>query len=277
MLTSSPRPRNQVLEEILRTLDTGITARSIASTLADPLQVKASASLALKYMKDCKYDRIVVADGECTVGYVDINDLEKLKRERGALVEKCVSTFGPDLLISEETPLPVVLHRLQKQSSLFIVGRDGLNGIVTHADLEKQFMRVYVFGLVSLMEQELGQLMESLSSDVVANAIVSEFERNKFDTTFAEKSSAAVELTPIWYVSLGVKIKLLVQQTHYWQLFGDSPTHARSRLLRIRDLRDKLDHVKPLITSTDSLENLDATLDDLTDVIRILESATLQV
>lgn len=277
MVASSPRLQNQVLEEILRTLDTGITARSIASPLSDALQVKASVSLALKYMRQRKYDRIVVADGEKTVGYVDIGELEKHKGERNALVEKCVFTFAPDLLISEDTPLPVVLHKLHSQSSLFMVSKDGLTGIVTQADLEKQFMRVYAFGLVSLMEQELGQLMESLSANVVANAIVSEFERGKFDTTFAEKSSAAVELAPIYYVSLGVKMKLFVQQTQYWQLLGDSPTNARSRLLRIKDLRDKLDHVKPLITSTDSLENLDAILDDLADVIRILESATLQI
>jgi predicted transcriptional regulator len=276
MLPSSPRLLRQELEEILRTMDTGITARSISSPLSETVQITAQVSLALKYMKDRKFDRIVVLDGQNTVGYVNIEDLEEVKGDRGALVKKCVSTFGPDLLISEETPLPVVLHRLRKQSSLFIVGRDGLSGIVTQADLEKQFMRVYAFSLVSLMEQEMGQLMETLSPSIVANAIVGEFERGKFEATFADKTSADAELAPIYYVSLGVKIKLFVQQTPYWQLLGDSPSTARQRLSHIKELRDKLDHVKPLINPTDNLEILDATIEDLTDVIRKLEAATRQ-
>ena len=276
MLTSSPRPRSQALEEVLQTLDRGITARSISSPLSDALQVKDSASKALKYMEDHKYDRVVVADGETTIGYIDIKNLEKLEYDGDTLLEKCVSTFGPDLLISEETPLPVVLHRLQRESSLFIVGRDGLNAIVTPADLEKQFMRVYAFGLVSLMEQVLGQLMEDLPWDVVAEEIPDESERRTYKAFFKGKESADAELAPICYACLGTKIKLFVKRPENWKLLGDSKRHARFRLMQIQGLRNKLDHVKPLITGHDTLENLDATLDDVTNVIRILESVTEQ-
>jgi|GEM_PF-6893902 len=276
MLTSSPSPRKEVLDELLQTLDSGITARSIASPLSPALQVKDSTSKALKYMEEHKYDRVVVADGDSTIGYVDIKNLEKLEGDGDTLVEKFVSTFEPDLLISEETPLPVVLHRLQRQSSLFIVGRDGLNAIVTPADVEKQFMRVYAFGLVSLMEQELGQLLENLPCDIVAEAIPDESERKDFRTLFRGKESVDAELAPIYYACLGIKIKLFVKQSENWKLLGDSKKHARFRLIKILKLRNKLDHVNPLITRTDSLENLDATLGDLTDVIRILESVTEQ-
>jgi predicted transcriptional regulator len=273
MLTSSLGPRKEVLDELLQTLDSGITARSIASPLSHALQVRDSTSKALKYMEEHKYDRVVVADGESTIGYVDIENLRRLKQDGDALVETCVSTFGPDLLISEETPLPVVLHRLQRESSLFIVGRDGLNAIITRADVEKQFMRVYAFGLVSLMEQELSQLLANLPCDVVADAIPDEKERESFETLFEGKESADAELAPIYYACLGTKIKLFVKRRENWDLLGDSQRHARFRLMKIQKLRNKLDHVNPLITRTDSLKNLDAILSDLTDVIRILESA----
>lgn len=161
---------SQTLHDIVAVLDAGITASSIASPVsASALQSDRKVREVRDYMTMFAFDRLAVAQSDQITGYVDLVNLNKAVSDD--LVGLHARPFEPELLVSDATPLPFVLQRMQEQSAVFVVGSNGVSGIITHSDLEKQCMRVYLFGLVSLFEQELCTWMKDLSYDEVLAAI----------------------------------------------------------------------------------------------------------
>jgi hypothetical protein len=58
-------------------------------------------------------------------------------------------------LVSDATPLAELFLVLKERSRVFVVVGSGVKGIVTLADLNKPPVRIYLFGLVSLLEMHL--------------------------------------------------------------------------------------------------------------------------
>jgi hypothetical protein len=59
-------------------------------------------------------------------------------------------------LISDATSLPLALEVLRKKTHVFVLVGPEVRGIVTRADLNKPPVRVYLFGVISLLEMHLG-------------------------------------------------------------------------------------------------------------------------
>ncbi len=57
---------------------------------------------------------------------------------------------------SDATPLPSVLTVLKKRAHIFVLVGTEVRGIITRADFNKPPVRVYLFGLLSLLEMHLG-------------------------------------------------------------------------------------------------------------------------
>ena len=91
----------------------------------------------------------ILPDGP-VVGYV----------ERSALLSGKVGDhlrpLTSDDLISDGTPMPSLLRLLGTRARAFVLVGSDVRGIVTQADMNKPPVRVYLFGLVSLLEMHLG-------------------------------------------------------------------------------------------------------------------------
>jgi hypothetical protein len=71
------------------------------------------------------------------------------------LVSDRARPIPTDNLLSDATPLPQVLEILKGRAYAFVLVGSKVAGIVTRADLNKPPVRVYLFGLVSLLEMHL--------------------------------------------------------------------------------------------------------------------------
>ncbi len=60
-----------------------------------------------------------------------------------------------DQLTSDSTPLARLLAILKNRQYVFVLSERGVAGIVTRADLNKPPVRVYLFGVISLLEMHL--------------------------------------------------------------------------------------------------------------------------
>ena len=266
---------NQRLDDVVAILDTGLTATSIASPIASSApQSDRKTREVRNYMKKNSFDRAAIAQSSSIVGYVNVNELDVFPGDDPIGLHS--RPFEPDLLVSDGTPLPIVLQRMQNQTAIFVVGSNGINGIITPADLEKQCMRVYLFGLVSLFEQKLCRAMEELSVETVRSAIPDGSARERFDLDFRQKRTAGEELTPIYYTTLGTKIHLALSTEKYWKPLGSTKEEARQKLSSVRDLRNALDHVNLLSGSIASWSSLFEAVQNVTGVIKNLEIAATQ-
>lgn len=59
------------------------------------------------------------------------------------------------LLISDSTPLAELFSILSKKDFVFVVYGNNISGIITRADINKPPVRVYIFGIISLLEMHL--------------------------------------------------------------------------------------------------------------------------
>ena len=260
----------QRLNDIVAVLDHGITAKSIASPITSSApQSDRKVCEVRDYMKKYGFDRVAVAQSATIIGYVDAGHLN------GHIADDAIGLharpFEPELLVSDGTPLPVVLRRMQDQPAVFVVGSDGVDGIITHADLEKQCMRIYLFGLVSLLEQELCTIMHKLSQQEVLAAIDSDSARVRFESDLSQKKAAGEDLAPVYYTTLGTKRNLVLGHDKYWKLMGPTRPVVAEKLGNVVKLRNALDHVNLLSGSISSWSSLCATVDNITDIIGCLE------
>jgi hypothetical protein len=66
-----------------------------------------------------------------------------------------VKPLTKDRLIADSTPLADIFSVLSSQPHMFVLIGPEVRGIVTRADLNKPPVRVYLFGLISLLEMHL--------------------------------------------------------------------------------------------------------------------------
>lgn len=144
------RRRGTRLEELRSLLGAGITAQAILEPLRSCPASESAVDMAAE-LRRLDFDVAGVQsepDGP-VIGLV----------EREALVSGLVRDHRRDLtaadLVSEITPLPLLLEFLRGRRHAFVLVGPAVQGIVTWADLNKPPVRVYLFGLVSLLEMHL--------------------------------------------------------------------------------------------------------------------------
>src|SRR5262249_30623250 len=71
----------------------------------------------------------------------------------------------PPQIVASTTPLIDLLPLMKDQDHLFVLEGARLNSIVTRADLQKQPVRMLLFGLVSLLDMSLSGLVSQLYDD----------------------------------------------------------------------------------------------------------------
>ena len=63
-------------------------------------------------------------------------------------------------VVEDATPLLAAILKLKDASFLFVNMLGRVGGIVTHADLQKPPVRMWLFGLVTLVEMRFAELIE---------------------------------------------------------------------------------------------------------------------
>ncbi len=145
------RRKGTRLEELRSVLGSSITARAILEPLKS-CSAEAFAVEMAQALKQRDFDVAGVKDREDgpVIGFVTRESL------RNGTVSNHAQPLTANLLISDSTPLPTVLSVLKGRQHCFVLIGPEVKGIVTRADLNKPPVRVYLFGLISLLEMHLG-------------------------------------------------------------------------------------------------------------------------
>ncbi|MGJ7923054.1 hypothetical protein [Neobacillus sp. LXY-4] len=104
-------------------------------------------------MEEFDFDYFGVESNGKIIGYI-------MKQELGdQSISNYVHYFAMEDLVSESTSLIEVLQILKEKHPVFILEKNQVSKLITVADLQKQPIRMLVFGLISLLEMELVQLI----------------------------------------------------------------------------------------------------------------------
>ena len=145
------RRKGTRLAELRSVLGSNITARAILEPLKSCPADALSAEMA-RILRQRDFDVAGVQehrDGP-VIGFITCESL------KGESVRHHLQLLTADVLISDSTPLPTVLSVLKERQHCFVLVGPEVKGIITRADLNKPPVRVYLFGLISLLEMHLG-------------------------------------------------------------------------------------------------------------------------
>ena len=135
--------------------ESDITASHLDSKLkflnrnSDPLDIK-------EQMTKYGFDVFGTVDDEGTKGYVE-NSFGN--NERSSLN---FNNFDSSELITDSTPLIKIFRLLREEPHrLFVLYENQIQGIITISDLQKIPVRIFLFGLISLLEMKMTQIIRN--------------------------------------------------------------------------------------------------------------------
>jgi hypothetical protein len=155
-LNNQPKQMKQLKSnsQDLRNLFTqNITVRHIAEDLKY-CNVETGAEVVREYMEKEDFDVLGIEEDSLICGYVEKSELKTGKCGNFKQI------FSPPELIAESTPLTDLLLMFKKKSRMFILDGNQVKGIVTCGDLQKAPVRMFLFGLITLLEMQMLRVIQ---------------------------------------------------------------------------------------------------------------------
>jgi hypothetical protein len=134
--------------DLRQLFDQNITVRHVAEFLMS-FDGNYRADEARRFMEDKDFDVIGVRHMGAVMGYA-----KRDKLGSGTLSDH-LNQFEPSDLLPDGTPLLTTLKSLRDAPQKFVVILDHVSGIVTRGDMQKAPVRMWLFGLITLIEMQL--------------------------------------------------------------------------------------------------------------------------
>ena len=232
------------LADLHASLDGSLLVRHIAAPL-ETCVVNEDATAVRGRMEKRNFDVLGVTANGIIRGYVRRQDLKTGK------CEDYRKAFDATDIIASTTPLIELLPALRFKTHLFVLEWTKITSLVTKADLQKFPVRMLFFGLVSLLEMYLLEMVRicypgDLCGDSLAPRRLEKAERLRSALTGENE-----EIDLAGCLTLADKIDLLIQAPGYLRFFalGDGK-QASKRFKEMERLRDKLAHGKDLVAGS---------------------------
>lgn len=215
-----------------------------AEDISEPL-VAVSAGEADKvkvYFEEWNYDVIGYREDGDVIGFLEKGRIADMDNLKGSVIPFRVSD-----LITQNTELMDCLEMLKSRPRLFVIDKSEVEAIVTFADVQKPAVRMLFFGVLTVFENLLAELISHAYPD---NSWVAHLNDRRVEMTralFSELQAKNQEINLIAYTQFADKTNILLNDAALLEEYiGQSKTKARQLLNRIRRLRDDLAHAQSL-------------------------------
>lgn len=250
------------VREIRRLFETGVTVRSIYEPLK-AYSAEADAAEMMQLLNERSFDVAGVKEVDKPIThFVTADELKK-----GGTVRDHAQRMSIEDVISDATPLVRMFSLLAARPYSFVLVDDIIAGIVTRADLNKPPARVYLFGLVSLLEMHLVFWIRKEFGDEAWKDHLTEPRIELALKLYEQRKQKHQELNLCECLQVCDKADLIITHDELRDLFGISSKSEGRRLFeRAQTLRDLLAHGQAsLVEGT--------TWEDLTKTVAWMESA----
>lgn len=221
----------------LRKLFESISVRYIAEALISFDEGAGSQVVSVFMGEPNNYDVVGVRHDGLVVGYVKRADLSD-----GTLANYLVK-FNPDDIVDESTQLVDVLKRLRKTTRLFVLILGRIGGIVTRGDIQKVPLRMWLFGLVSMIEMQLLRIIRNRCPNDRWKTFLTRPRLEKAQELLSDRRKRSEEIDLADCLQFCDKREVIIKgnmlKIEGFDLLG--------RLKEIEHLRDKLAHAQDIV------------------------------
>jgi hypothetical protein len=229
------------LRDLRQIFDRTLTVRHVAEpflTFDNPRSAREIAA----FMRERDFDVVGVRRHGIVVGYVNRSELTD------GTLEEHVTPFE-HLQVDETTPILDTLRLLRHSPRVFVVVMGHVSGIVTKGDLQKAPVRMYLFGVLSLLEMQLLRLIRSAFPE---DSWKPQLSQNRIDKAMGvlddrRRQNEATDLADC--LQFGDKATIVAKCRELRDALGfESASKAETLLSKLQHLRDALAHAQDIVT-----------------------------
>ncbi len=167
-------------KDLRQLFERAICIREIAEPLVS-FDLDRDAGPILALMADRNFDVVGIREDGRMIGYVRRKDLES------GSVRQSLIRFRKDDALAEYEPLLAAMQALRQRNELFITLLGQIGAIVTKGDLQKTPVRLWLFGLISLIEMQMLHLIRKRFPDGTWTKLLSSARLDEAKKTFAQR------------------------------------------------------------------------------------------
>ena len=229
------------IENLRRLFAEGFSARDIAEPLVS-FDGSTSTAETLKLMTDQDFDVVGLRQQGLVVGY-----LERENFGDGSCGQQ-LHAFDDSTLISDSAPLADVVLGLARSSRLFVRVLGAVSGIVTMSDLQKPPVRMWLFGMITLLEMRFGRLIEQLCPADSWRQYLSESRLQKAEALLEERRRRSQSLQLADCLQISDKGQIIAKNEAIRKLTRFSSRRQVEQAVKaLESLRNNLAHSQDIV------------------------------
>lgn len=224
-----------------RFFKSGFTAIDIAESLVS-FDDDRTARSTREFLKRRDFDVVGVRKNGVTAGYVSADDL------RQGPCGQYIQPFSGTLVMEGATPMHLVITALDDLTRVFVTELGTVAGIVTRQDIEKPAARMWLFGVITLIETALGRLIEEYYPKEQWRPLLTEARVEKAVNLQQERRRRHQRVDLIDCLCFADKGRIMSRNPEIRQQFGFvSRNEATKALKNIERLRNNLAHMQDIV------------------------------
>jgi predicted transcriptional regulator len=233
---------NYSLTDFMKIFEDTVTVNDISEFNLYTCKSQDSVQEIEEYMKSNGFDIFPIEAGGRITRYINRSNLY------GNKCEDCAILISPELLITNSTPLIPFIEIMKNKDFLFVLKGNKISGIVTKADLQKLPVRIFLFGLMSLLEMQLLSLIRKYYEGDSWKTYISPERLKKAEQLHNARKNRNEEIGLIDCLQLCDKKTLILKKQSLLDKIGYSKKILGELLQQVEELRDKLAHAQEINT-----------------------------
>ena len=168
-------------------------------------------------------------------------------------------------VISSSASIPEVIAALEDRSWVFVEVFDRIGGIVTRTDIQKPVMRMWLFGMITILEMNLTWAIEQLYPDDSWTDRISAGRVEKARELMAERERRKQDCRLVDCLQFSDRGDILLKDEESRQILGYASRREAERAIKMTEsLRNNLAHSQDIVAyDWDAISRLVGSIDGL--------------
>jgi hypothetical protein len=225
-----------------RIFNEGFTVLDISETLVS-FDADKDAAETKRFMSKHSLDIVGIRKKGLVAGYIRCDDLTDGK------CSDHMRSFDDSLVLSATSSIQDVLEILAESEYCFVSVLGKVGGVVTRHDIQKPPFRMWLFGMITIMEMYMVRAIETQFPDDSWQDELSDGRQNRAKEILKERKRRNQTAKLIDCLQFSDKASILIKDQGNREDFGfQSMRAAKNGIKAIESLRNNLSHAQDILT-----------------------------
>jgi hypothetical protein len=229
-------------EHLYRVFTRNFTARDIAVALVS-FDETAPAADVKRFMMERQFRIVGVRRHGLVAGFVNQDELD------GETCGQRVHAIDPDEVIDAWSPFTTIIAMLRDRERVFVRSFGEIHGIVSRSDLQKPPVRMWLFGVITIIEMLFDRIIKPRFPNDSWCEIISAGRLEKAKLLFDERRRRNQDLTLLDCLQFSDKGQLVAKDRQLRAFVGFASRRQGEEVIKeLETLRNGLAHSQSIVT-----------------------------